>query len=32
MDKLIERTIAWAEKHGISNIWSQASKVTEEWA
>lgn len=31
MDELIERTITWAEKHRISNIWSQASKVTEEW-
>ena len=31
MDKLIGRVIAWAEKHQIDNLQSQASKVTEEW-
>ena len=30
-DELIERTIAWGERHKVDNIWSQASKVTEEW-
>lgn len=31
LDDLEERTLAWKEKHNISNMWSQASKVTEEW-
>lgn len=31
MDNLIERTIAWRKQHKIDNMWSQASKVTEEW-
>lgn len=30
-DELIEKVIAWGEEHGIDNMWSQASKVTEEW-
>lgn len=30
-DELIKRTIAWGEDHNIDNMWSQASKVTEEW-
>lgn len=30
-DELVKRTIAWGEKHKINNMWSQASKVTEEW-
>lgn len=30
-DELIKRTIAWGEYHNIDNMWSQASKVTEEW-
>lgn len=31
LDDLEERTLAWKEKHNINNMWSQASKVTEEW-
>ena len=31
LDELVNRVIAWGEMHGITNIWSQASKVTEEW-
>ena len=30
MDRLIERTIAWAEKHGINNGHTQALKTVEE--
>ncbi len=31
LDELIKRTIEWSENHGITNPWTQASKVTEEW-
>lgn len=31
LNNLVERTISWGEQHSIDNIWSQASKVTEEW-
>ena len=30
-EELIARTIAWGEAHEIDNMWSQASKVAEEW-
>lgn len=30
-DELIERVLAWGEARHIDNMWSQASKVTEEW-
>lgn len=30
-DELIEEVIAWGEERHIDNMWSQASKVTEEW-
>ena len=31
MDELIKRTQQWGKKHQITNLQSQASKVTEEW-
>lgn len=31
LDDLEKRTLAWGRRHGINNMWSQSSKVTEEW-
>ena len=31
MDELVDQVIAWGEQHEITNLLSQASKVTEEW-
>lgn len=31
IDELVDAVVAWGEEHKIDNMWSQASKVTEEW-
>lgn len=30
-DELIDKVIEWGEERGIDNVYTQASKVTEEW-